>query len=237
MALKDWLEHEEQWFSTSSFRRLLNHMRVKHDIGQTKLGRRKLRLFACGVCRLMVFDQPVPQKYRDMVEAAEKFADDKTTKAILEKLKIDWTELPGPEWGSLWHASDAMNRTVTPSSASAASGAASCVLTVLNLAKVRGAKKRLCRAVYEIFGNPYRAPGVDRSMLLWRDATLTKLAQTIYEERRFGDLPILADALEEAGCTDADVLSHCREPGEHVRGCWVVDLMLGKDFRKGLASV
>lgn len=232
MALKNWLKLEEQWYSTSSFRRLLNHMRVEHNIGQTKLGRRKLRLFACGVCRLMVFDQPVPQKYRDMVEAAEAFADDKTSKARLEKFKIDWTELPETPGSLVWYAADAMNRTVEPSSVRAASGAGASVLAVLNQAKVRGAKQRLCRAVHEIFGNPYRVPALDRSMLRWRDGTLAKLAQTIYEERRFSDLPILADALEDAGCTDADIFSHCRKPGEHMRGCWVVDLMLGNDYRK-----
>jgi hypothetical protein len=55
------------------------------------------------------------------------------------------------------------------------------------------------------------------------------LAQVIYDERRFADLPILADALEEAGCTNTDILDHCRLPGEHVRGCWVVDLILRKE--------
>jgi hypothetical protein len=55
------------------------------------------------------------------------------------------------------------------------------------------------------------------------------LAQAICEERAFDRLPILADALEDAGCTNADVLDHCRQPGEHVRGCWVVNLLLGKE--------
>jgi hypothetical protein len=54
------------------------------------------------------------------------------------------------------------------------------------------------------------------------------LAQGIYDERAFERLPILADALEDAGCTDAAILVHCRGPGPHVRGCWVVDLILGK---------
>jgi hypothetical protein len=54
------------------------------------------------------------------------------------------------------------------------------------------------------------------------------LAQAIYDDRAFDRLPILADALEEAGCTDADILNHCRRPGEHVRGCWAIDLVLGK---------
>jgi hypothetical protein len=59
--------------------------------------------------------------------------------------------------------------------------------------------------------------------------TVIALAEAIYDERAFDRLPILADALEEAGCTNADILNHCRQPGEHVRGCWVVDLILGKE--------
>ena len=55
------------------------------------------------------------------------------------------------------------------------------------------------------------------------------MAQSIYDDRAFDRLPILADALEDAGCDKADILNHCRQPGEHVRGCWVVDLVLGKD--------
>ena len=54
------------------------------------------------------------------------------------------------------------------------------------------------------------------------------LARTIYEERAFDGMPVLSDALEEAGCNDADILDHCRQAGPHVRGCWVVDLILGK---------
>ena len=49
------------------------------------------------------------------------------------------------------------------------------------------------------------------------------------DAREFGNLPVLADALQDAGCENADVLDHCRGPGSHVRGCWVVDLVLGKE--------
>jgi hypothetical protein len=69
---------------------------------------------------------------------------------------------------------------------------------------------------------------VGPSWLAWNDGTVVKLAQGIYDDRAFDRLPVLADALEEAGCDDADILDHCRRPGEHVRGCWVVDLLLGK---------
>jgi hypothetical protein len=55
------------------------------------------------------------------------------------------------------------------------------------------------------------------------------LAEGIYQERAFDRMPILADALQDAGCDNEDVLTHCRQPGEHVRGCWVVDLVLNKE--------
>jgi hypothetical protein len=77
----------------------------------------------------------------------------------------------------------------------------------------------------DVFGNPFRPVTVNPT---WQTATVVSLAQAIYDERAFDRMPILADALEDAGCTNADVLNHCRQPGEHVRGCWVVDLLLGK---------
>jgi hypothetical protein len=76
-----------------------------------------------------------------------------------------------------------------------------------------------------IVGSPFRAAAFDPA---WQTLTGLGLARAIYDERRFSDLPILADALEEAGCTNADLLAHCRGPGPHVRGCWVVDLVLDK---------
>jgi hypothetical protein len=80
-----------------------------------------------------------------------------------------------------------------------------------------------------VFGDPFRpAPAADPSWLAWNGSTVAKLAAAVYDGRRFADLPILADALEDAGCTDATILSHCRGGGEHVRGCWVVDLLTAR---------
>jgi hypothetical protein len=76
-----------------------------------------------------------------------------------------------------------------------------------------------------IFGNPFRPVAFAPS---WRSETAVALAAGIYSERAFDRLPVLADALEEAGCDDPDVLSHLRGPGPHARGCWVVDAVLGK---------
>ncbi|VTR97033.1 Uncharacterized protein (Fragment) OS=uncultured bacterium PE=4 SV=1 [Gemmata massiliana] len=63
----------------------------------------------------------------------------------------------------------------------------------------------------------------------WRSSTAVAIAAQMYESREFGAMPILADALQDAGCDSADVLDHCRGPRPHVRGCWVVDFVLGKE--------
>jgi hypothetical protein len=76
-----------------------------------------------------------------------------------------------------------------------------------------------------IFGNPFRPVTLDRN---WLTSTVTDLARGIYADRAFDRLPILADALQDAGCDNDDILTHCRGEGPHARGCWVVDLVLGK---------
>ena len=79
----------------------------------------------------------------------------------------------------------------------------------------------------DIFGNPFRPVAFDPN---WRTDTALSLARVMYESREFGAMPILADALQDAGCEHTDILNHCRDPnGVHVRGCWVVDLVLGKN--------
>jgi hypothetical protein len=80
--------------------------------------------------------------------------------------------------------------------------------------------------VREIFGNPFSPIHFNPS---WRRQHVLTLAEKIYDERAFDRLPILADALEQAGCENQEVLNHCRESGPHVRGCWVVDAVLGKE--------
>ncbi|MCE9561744.1 MAG: hypothetical protein K8U57_06775 [Planctomycetes bacterium] len=78
----------------------------------------------------------------------------------------------------------------------------------------------------DIFGNPFRPVTFDSE---WRSDTALSLAKHIYESRDFSTMPILADALQDAGCDNDDILHHCRDAnGVHVRGCWVVDLVLGK---------
>ncbi len=77
----------------------------------------------------------------------------------------------------------------------------------------------------DIFGNPFRPVAFSP---LWRTDTAVSLASQMYESPEFSAMPILADALQDAGCEHNDILNHCRGPGPHVRGCWVIDLVLGK---------
>ncbi len=77
----------------------------------------------------------------------------------------------------------------------------------------------------DIFGNPFRPVALDPA---WLTSDVLALARGIYDDRAFDRMPILADALQDAGCANEDVLNHCRSDGPHVRGCWVVDLVLGK---------
>jgi hypothetical protein len=79
-----------------------------------------------------------------------------------------------------------------------------------------------------ICGNFYRPATIDPVWLTWHDGLLVSMARKMYDSRDFTDMPVLADALEEAGCTNQDILNHCRQSGVHVRGCWVVDLLVGR---------
>jgi hypothetical protein len=81
--------------------------------------------------------------------------------------------------------------------------------------------------LFDVFGNPFRPVTVDPQ---WLTSTVVALARGIYADRAFDRLPILADALQDAGCDHPALLDHCRSGGPHVRGCWVVDLLLGKEW-------
>jgi hypothetical protein len=88
------------------------------------------------------------------------------------------------------------------------------------------AERGCAELLRDVFGNPFRPVTADPA---WLSSTVTAMARGIYADRAFDRLPILADALQDAGCDHEDVLAHCRGPGPHARGCWVVDLALGKE--------
>ena len=86
-------------------------------------------------------------------------------------------------------------------------------------------KQQHSNIIRDVFGNLFRAVTVQPA---WLTPSVVSLAQTIYDVRAFHRMPILGDAIEETGCDRTDILKHCRSETEHVRGCWLVDDLLGK---------
>ena len=86
-------------------------------------------------------------------------------------------------------------------------------------------RRQVLARIHDIFGNPFHPITF---LAEWRTSTVTTLAQTMYDSRDFSAMPILADALMDAGCDNDEILQHCRGPGPHVRGCWVGDECLSK---------
>jgi hypothetical protein len=89
------------------------------------------------------------------------------------------------------------------------------------------ARRDRCELLRDLFGNPFRPVSFDPAGLAANGTAVIALARSIHDDRRFEDLPVLADALEQAGYGEPEVLGHCRLGSEHVRGCWVLDLVLG----------
>jgi hypothetical protein len=97
----------------------------------------------------------------------------------------------------------------------------------LNHSRVDEIEQYLAHLLRDIFGNPFQPVSFSPD---WRTDTAVSLARQMYDSREFGAMPILADALQDAGCDSEDILNHCRDANQvHVRGCWVVDLVLGKE--------
>src|SRR5262249_35678037 len=97
---------------------------------------------------------------------------------------------------------------------------------VAQLATAVVAAQRVADYARDVFGNPFRPVSFGPR---WRTPAAAGVASAVYDERAFDRLPVLADALEDAGCSDAEVLAHLRSVGPHVRGCWALDLALGKE--------
>lgn len=202
-----------------------------------KASKRKLRLFEVACCR-RIWHLLTDERSRRLVEVAEQYADGHPIppgpleSAAMEAVCRFSTE------SALFAAARAAVKTIwdhSPDSPYPNSSHPPMVRDALaiagNAAEAVPSEPPVQAALLrDVFGNPFRPKPILPSVwLAWNDSTIPKLAQTIYDDRAFDRLPILADALEEAGCTNADMLDHCRQPGEHVRGCWVIDLILGKE--------
>jgi hypothetical protein len=203
---------------------------------ESKAGQRKLRLFACGCCRLLWKYLRRPG-LRDAVRTAERFAEGMAGSSELASARETVQALRltrggyGPEERGVRQRTAA--RLCLGAVAHRAFEAAFDVTTMpLPLAGYCGdeaqAEAILCNLLRCIFGNPFRSFTVERSWLRWNGGTIPRIARAIYYDRAFDRMGILGDALEDAGCPDGDFLSHCRQPAaHHARGCWVLDALLG----------
>jgi hypothetical protein len=202
---------------------------------------RKLCLFACA-CVRRVWTLLTDPRSRDGVEARELYLggllDSKEATRALAAARSARREAGGrkslaPESGTGWAASAASAASVglyTFASDDAASAAA-CVGDAGSWFAGYDAERRVQAGLLrDLFGNPFRTtPRVKTAVLQWSEGTVVRIARGIYEEPAFERMGVLADALLDAGCDSGDVLSHCRQEGGHVRGCWVLDLLLSRE--------
>lgn len=210
---------------------------------------RKLRLFACACCR-RVWSLLTNEGSRQAIRVAEDFADGRAAADALDEAEAEAEDVyqqinldrgeseagSSPETAAYaaWLASSSYWRDPHETHAylpDDAKEAASAVVDSLgeNPGRLPSERRHQADLLRCIVGNPFRPVELDTAWLAYSDAAVVKIATVVYEERAWDRIPILADALEDAGCANTDILEHCRGPGPHVRGCWVVDLLLGKE--------
>jgi hypothetical protein len=222
---------------------------------QGKVGERTWRLLACACCR-RVWHLLADERSRLGVEAAERFADGRISREELRAAGWAayraWEETDprdddheddrryDPHHGqACFHAANAIVR-LTGTGEGWAHGfddddAPSEICRAVWFAPASGTDQRTaeaeertaqCDLARELVGNPFHPVTIDPA---WLTATVLSLARTMYESRDFSPMPILADALQDAGCDNEAILNHCRDRNQvHVRGCWVIDLVLEK---------
>jgi hypothetical protein len=198
---------EEEWLTTDKTTAMLNYVRRRRGKG---IRERRLRLLGCAALRQ---HQLPDDRLLDYLIIAERYADEeidsdtaKRSRLALANAFFHW--LKSPEVERCYHLLAPTGKDAMQSYPTARR------------------HRSFCDLVRDIFGNPFRPAAFSPS---WRTDTAITLARTMYESRDFSAMPILADALQDAGCDNDDILSHCRDANQvHVRGCWVVDLVLGK---------
>ncbi len=239
---------EAEWLAATDIHDMLEHLRGRAS-------ERKLRLFAVACCR-RIWHHFTDDRSRRVIEVAERHADVLVTEdewLATSSLRMDAGERSHLRSAVYWTAeSDAAPTFFAGQAAFYAWAVDWAWLMRLSPDEQEEAwhfieeessqpefteHQPQSAVLRDLFGNPFRpAPAVDPPSLAWQGGTVRELARTAYDERRLPEgeleparLAVLADALEDAGCADPELLGHLRGPGPHVRGCWAVDLVLGKE--------
>jgi hypothetical protein len=209
-----------------------------------KVWERKPNLFQVACCR-RAWHLLTDERSRQLLKVAERFADGNATEEDLEEATVAAQDAQseavesglGPE-----HAHSVVLLLDIGNPEEVAWTVAACLADASDAGQKFGKdwttlhqneQRSQSRLLHDIFGNPFRPIDLDRS---WLTQAATSLAQAIYDDRLLPSglfdnqrMAILADALEEAGCDNADILDHLRGGGDHVRGCWVIDSILDKE--------
>ncbi|HYT91786.1 MAG TPA: hypothetical protein VEL76_23935 [Gemmataceae bacterium] len=249
---------EAEWLASQSMNVLMKYLRQHRLISREPGSRRRFRLFACACCRRVwhlftdehcrraveiaerAADGQVSRKELTEVHEAGQIASEKARGQANEGLRLGPGKPGAPAIHIASRVTTAAEFLARPGGGGqAAAIVASSVATAMGHLVLESGVEAFhaqwqseeCAQVLllrDVFGNPFRPVSLDPDWLSSRGRTAATVAQGIYEQRRFEDLPILADALEEAGCPSAEIVAHCRSAGPHIRGCWALDLLLGK---------
>lgn len=228
---------EAEWLACTEPQRMLTFL-------GGRITDRKLRLFAVACCR-RIWSLLPGEQFRHLVELSERYADREVSRRDLMEARqlAEGNSPPGWDAAAVAAVTAALRQPYSAACQAqrAAATAAANAQAHERLRDPNRVPSETCddvlrRAILAEFseqsvllrdlcGNPFGRPP---RPFAWLTPATSAIAQTIYYDRRFEDLPVLGDALEDGGCTEQDFLEHCRSPGPHVRGCWVVDHLLGK---------
>jgi hypothetical protein len=215
-------------------------------------GPRKLRLFGCACARAFLW---TPLAWAPVIALCERYADGLAPHEAVEEVlrRAEVPEGPREEAVPVSRVHELLELIVAPEPATGwkaplragelpyiqkwAGDVLDIAWEALNrtyrfgkVARGRLRDEDLTNLLRDIVGNPFRPqPAIDPAWHAWNGGTIPQIARATYDERLFADLPILGDALEEAGCTSTELLGHLRGPGPHARGSWAIDLLLGKE--------
>jgi hypothetical protein len=220
---------EAEWLACADPAAVLRELEWRCNAEEVVLYRshRKLRLFAVACCRA-VWSRLTDERSRRAVAVAERDAHGLATKnerqrAIMALRSNEEPDETYPALDGFFVAAWTCNQ-----EKQLIENAPHYLARLVRLGLQPAAQAALLR---DIFGSPYRpAIPVRRSVgwFRWNDGLVPRLAREIYDGRLWGKMPLLADALLDAGCEEEELIQHCQSEGPHVRGCWAVDLILGK---------
>jgi hypothetical protein len=195
---------EEKWREGKAPTAMLDFL-----LRRKRASNRKLRLLVCGLSRIA----GVYSAMRTIIDSTEDTTEASQVKKLIEEARQTNAYREVTKW---------LNTLDLPLMTS-------CIVGTQQK-REHGPRAELVR---EVFDNPFRPATIKPAC---RTPTVASLARAAYEERQLPSghlesarLAVLADALEDAGCTEESILAHLRSPGPHVRGCWAVDLILGRD--------